>query len=480
MTKKNMIAYRDLREWLDQVGPIGELKSIKGAHLDLEIGALTRLFLEKKDAPALLFEEIKDCSSGYRLLVNPLNSQKRLAITLGMSLDLKPLELVRAWKERINEIRPIPPKMVDRGPVMENVLTGNQIDIQKFPAPKWNEGDGGRYLGTGNVVITRDPEQGWVNLGTYRIMVHDGQTLAFYISPGKHGRIHREKCFARGEPCKVAVSFGHDPLYYLAGSLEVPHGVSEYDYIGGVRREPVEVIEGPVTGLPIPAQAELVIEGESPPDERRMEGPFGEFLGYYGRKPADEPIIRVKAVYHRNDPIIMAHPPTRIFSDNLYARFFLRPALIWNDLERAGVPDVKGVWYLAPGGENAIVVVAIRQRYHGHAKEAGYVATMCHSGSYLGRYTIVVDDDIDITNTDDVLWALGTRSDPKQSIEVIQRCWSTPLDPMVAPGAEPFNSRAVIDACKPFERRETFPEELKLSPELREKTKKTWAHILGE
>ena len=139
--------------------------------------------------------------------------------------------------------------------------------------------------------IRDSPDSGWVNLGTYRVMIHDENTLAFYISPGKHGRIMREKYYAKGEPCKVAISFGHDPLIFLAGGMEVPNGVCEYDWVGGLQKAPVPVIIGGYTGLPIPAAAEIVIEGESVPGEERNEGPFGEWTGYYASSMRAEPTI---------------------------------------------------------------------------------------------------------------------------------------------------------------------------------------------
>ena len=132
--------------------------------------------------------------------------------------------------------------MVRDGPVLENIQRGKDVNILSFPTPRWFELDGGRYIGTGSVNITHDPEEGWTNLGTARVMIHDENTVGFYIAPGRHGRIHRDKAFARGEPFKVAISVGHDPLIFLAGALEVPYGVCEYDFIGGIQGEPVDVI----------------------------------------------------------------------------------------------------------------------------------------------------------------------------------------------------------------------------------------------
>src|SRR5258708_32060302 len=222
-----------------------------------------------------------------------------------MPTDYTRLEFVRNIKDRITNVKYIKPEVVKDGPVMENVFRGKDINMWKFPTPKWHELDGGRHIGTGSVDITRDPDEGWANLGTYRVMIHDEDTLGFYISPGKHGRIMREKHFAKGEVCKVAVSFGQDPLIFLAGGVEVPRGLSEYDWIGGLQGSPVQVIEGEYTGLPFPASSEIVIEGDAMPGEERDEGPFGEWTGDTPERRGPDPLPRVKRRNRLNTP---THP----------------------------------------------------------------------------------------------------------------------------------------------------------------------------
>ena len=223
---------------------LGELKQIEGADWDVEIGAITEIGHHLgEQSRALVFDHIKGYPAGYRVLSNTLNTVKRMAMTLHMDTNYSRNGFVKDIKRHITDVKYVKPEVVKDGPVMENVFEGKDINMWKFPTPKWHELDGGRYIGTGSVDITRDPDDGWVNLGTYRVMVHDENTLGFYISPGKQGRIMREKYWAKGETCKVAVSFGQDPLLYLAGGMEVPHGVSEYDWVGGLSHHPVQVIQ---------------------------------------------------------------------------------------------------------------------------------------------------------------------------------------------------------------------------------------------
>jgi 4-hydroxy-3-polyprenylbenzoate decarboxylase len=471
---------RDLRQWMDQVGKLGELTTIDGADWDTEIGAVTELGHHMGErSSALLFDNIKGYPAGYRVLSNTLNSLKRLALTLHMDTNYSKSEFVKDVKRHIGGVKYMAPEIVKDGPVTQNVYEGKDIDLFKFPTPKWHELDGGRYIGTGSVDITRDPDSGWVNLGTYRVMIHDENTLGFYISPGKHGRIMREKYFAKGEPCKVAVSFGHDPLIFLAGGMEVPNGVCEYDWVGGLQKAPVPVVIGDYTGLPIPASAEIVIEGESLPGEMRNEGPFGEWTGYYASSMRAEPTIRVKRVYHRDNPIILGAPPTRPPCEFNYMRSYLRSAMIWQELEAAGVPDVRGVWCHESGGSRLLVFVSIKQRYPGHARQAGMVAGFCHSAAYLGRYVVVVDEDIDVTNTNDVLWAIATRSNPDQDIEIVRRCWSGALDPIVPTDHKGHSSRAIIDAYRPYEWIGDFPPVAESSDAVRRAAQVKWGKILA-
>ncbi len=472
------MSFSDLRGWMQEAEKIGQLEVARGAHWNLEIGAITELARRQKNRPAILFDEIPDYPPGYRILVNALGSNDRMALTWGLPVGLSTMELKARLAEKYQGLTLIKPIFVSNGPIMENVLTGDQVDLFQFPTPQWHEHDGGRYIGTGSVDITTDPEEGWVNLGTYRVMIHDKNHVGFYISPGKHGRIQRGKYLSRNQPMPVAISCGHDPVIFLVGSGEFPYGASEYDYAGAIKGQPIEVIKGPVTGLPIPATAELVLEGFMVPGETKMEGPFGEWTGYYGSDTRPEPIVEVKAIYHRNNPIILAAPPSKPPNEHAFFRALFKSIQIEDELAKAGIPDVTGVWCHEPGGARFFVVVAIKQRYPGHAKQAAMVAASCHAGAYLGRYVIVMDDDVDISDLNEVIWAMCTRVDPVKDIEIITDCWSGPLDPIIPIEDKGFNSRAIINACRPIKWMDSFPKVVGASPELVEKTVARWKKLI--
>jgi 4-hydroxy-3-polyprenylbenzoate decarboxylase len=257
----------------------------------------------------------------------------------------------------------------------------------------------------------------------------------------------------------------HPALFMIAG-LEIPYGKNEYDVAGGLLGEAVEVIPGPVTGLPIPANAEIAFEGYVSLDDLIDEGPLGEWTGYYAGGLKKEPAIRVESFMHRDNPILLGAIPGIPPDDDSFYRCTYRSGAVWNQLEAAGVPEVKGVWSHETGGSRLWLNVSIKQMYPGHSKQAGLIASQCHAGAYANRFVVVVDDDIDPADMNKVMWAMCTRFDPREGLEVLRGCWSTVLDPMAYSESDPRNARVVIDACKPFVRRDSFPIVVRNSKEL--------------
>jgi 4-hydroxy-3-polyprenylbenzoate decarboxylase len=459
---KHEFAYTDLRDWIEEADRLGEIKRLTGINWQREIGMVGAMLQRADPSPCAIFDEIPGIKPGFRVVVNFFGG-KRANVTLGFPAGLSKTELsdafLKVYKNPAN--KPIKHVIVDDGPVFENIITGDAVDITKFPAPQWHADDGGRYIGTGCYSVTRDPDDGWLNQGTYRVMVHDEKSVGIYISPGKHGRMHRDKYAARGEKMPMAIVLGGNPMQFLLTGNEVPFGVSEYDVLGGLYKAPLECVRGKVTGLPFPKNAEIVLEGWIDPNESREEGPLGEWTGYYASGARPEPVMRVEAIYHRDDPIILGS--VHELGPSEYARYraITRSALLKEALQAAGLPDITGVWAHEVGGARMFVAVAIKQRYAGHARQVGHVACQCQVGAYAGKYVVVVDDDIDVSDLDELMWAMLTRSDPATSIDIVNNAWSTPLDPRIPPEKRErgdfTNSRAIIDACRPFHWRDKFP-----------------------
>lgn len=467
----------DLRQYLAKVEAIGELKKIEGADWNLEIGCISYQNLRGDKSAALLYDKIAGYPAGWRVLSAPVATRRRLEITLNLgdtASDLGMIDVLRSklpeWNRKLGEYKP---EVVSSGPVMENVYDRESLNLWKFPTPKWNELDGGRYIGTGDAFVTRDPDSGEINAGTYRVMVHDEKTLGFHISPGKHGRIHYEKYHTKGQAAPAAISVGHHPIVFCISCSPVAPG-TEYSLMGAIRGAPMRVFKEEVTGLPVPADSEIVFAGFIPPDKARQEGPFGEWTGYYASKDRPAPIIEVQRVYHRTNPAILGVVNSKPPGETAYWRCSVMSAELFNELVQMGVPDIKGVSISVEGGP-LLITISLKQRYAGQARQAALLASQGRVGGYMGRYVVVVDEDIDPTNMTEVLWAICTRSDPEKDIDIIRRAWSSPLDPVIRkPTTAFFNSRGIIDACKPFEWINEFPQEIKISPELVAKVKKFW------
>jgi UbiD family decarboxylase len=280
-----------------------------------------------------------------------------------------------------------------------------------------------------------------------------------------------------GKPCPVVISCGHDPLLFLSSGNEVSYGTAEFAHAGGHRGIPFETIKSELHGLPMPAAAEIVLEGEILLDEQRLEGPFGEWTGYYASSTRPDNVFRVKRVYYRTNPILTMACPMRPPSDYSLSKCVIKSAMIWDQVEKAGLPGVEGVWCHEAGGGRLFNVISIRQSYAGHARQAGMLAANVHAGNYLGRFVVVVDHDIDPSNIFDLMWALSTRCDPIEDIDFIRHAWGGQLDPRMPKGVKE-NSRAVIMAVRPYDWIKDFPPVAESSPELRAATLEKWGHVL--
>ncbi|MFM1815143.1 MAG: UbiD-like subunit of potential (de) carboxylase [Pseudomonadota bacterium] len=474
-------ALGDLRRCLELAKELDNIRIIEGADWDLEIGALYELSLEKEDPPILVFDKIKGYPAGFRVAVNVRSSQVFVTGT--------GLEAVQNYrKHRRKKSEPIPPKTVASGPILENVLEGKAVDTSIFPTPKWHQDDGGRYIGTECMVITKDPDSGWVNAGTYRVQVHDDRTLVPFIEPGKHGDVIRKKYWAKGEACPMVITAGQAPALGAAAASTAAPGICEFAIAGARIGRAIEVIEGKHTGVPFPADAEIAFEGFMPPPQEQTaaEGPFGEWPGYYASNTRPEPVFNVKAIYHRDDPIIVGAPPMRPVLPGFWygtgGSAHFRSAALWDELEAAGVAGIKGVYTVPGGGPRFIRVISIEQLHAGHAKMVGMVAAGCGSSAYLGRVIVIVDDDIDITKPAEVMWAIATRWDPKTQTDIIDGCWTGYIDPMLQPSrrdsGDLTNSRIIIYAVRPWHWKEEYPKVNMVAKSYAEDVRKKWAKAL--
>jgi UbiD family decarboxylase len=473
-----MTMYKDLREFIALVDKLGALRRIAGADPRFEIGGITEVAAGLPESPALLFDDIKGHRRGFRIFTNATTNVQRAALALGLDPTLRPLDALKAWMEKRNLLQPLPPVAVNKAAFLENSTVAADVDVTRFPAPTWHRHDGGPFIGSGSLVIMRDPDDGWVNASIYRVQVHGPNKVTVQFDHGgRHGAIIAKKYWDRGQTCSIAVVHGEDPALFIAGFEYLPDGRSEYEFAGAIKGAPIEVYAGTQCGLPLPADAEIVFEGVLLPTSETTlpEGPFGEFTGYYAAAARPGPVMEVTAIHHRNDPILLGSPPLK--PPRFHFGLPFRAATIWSNLEAAGVTDVVGVWQHV---SQLMTVVALRQRYDGHAKRAALVAA---AHSYMARIVVVVDDDIDPSNLAEVMWAITTRCEPAEGIDILRNAWSSALDPRIAPADKErgitAHSKAIIDACRPFAWIDKFPQTSALSAEEARAIEAKWGKVLG-
>ncbi|MCE7010881.1 UbiD family decarboxylase [Kibdelosporangium philippinense] len=473
-----------LRSWLAKVESFGELRHVKGADWDVELGAIAELSYRQPHSKALLFDDITGYGSGNRVLTGSTGSPRRLGHTLRLGDDLDDVSLVAALRGKPSRwaaaAADYPAETVTDSPLLENVIDGPDVNLLSMPVPRWHAGDGGRYIGTGCFVITRDPEDETINGGCYRMEVQDeGRSATINAVPGKHGAQHIQRWFERHGKAPVVVSFGHDPILLITGGTEVPARISELDYAGAIIGQRVPVLIGSETGLPIPAGSEVAIEGWLRPDHLRDEGPFGEWTGYYSGKRRPAPALEIVRMYHRDDPIQLGAPPGKPPHDYSYMRTVMKSAMIEDALVGAGVAGIRGAWAHESGGGRLFIAVSIENRYAGQAKQVGHLTAQLPAAAYMNRFVVVVDADVDPADLGEVVWAMSTRCDPAKDIDIIPGTWGSKLDPMLLDGAPPYNSRAVIDATRPFERKADFPAVSSGDPEYLQSVLHRWAEVFA-
>jgi 4-hydroxy-3-polyprenylbenzoate decarboxylase/2,5-furandicarboxylate decarboxylase 1 len=433
--------YRDLREFLARLKAKGQLRRVtRPVRTEFEIAAGIRRMSDTK-GPALLFENVV----GHDMPVAGSLFSDRVKALLALEVD-SPKEGNEKFLRGLHD--PIKPRLVESGPCQEVVHTGDDVDLFRLPLPVYSERDGGAYV-TVALEISKDPIDGGRNASVYRMMRLDRNHLAVMSHVFQGLGTHIARAEELGRPLDVAVVNGVDPVLLYASQAKVPPGFDELEIAGGIRGEPVEVVKGVTVDLEVPATAEIVIEGRVLPGQRAPEGPFGEFTGYYGPQEMN-PVMEVTAITHRRDPIYLAGMTGVPTTDNHVLKAFAYESVLLENL-RSVFPEVVDVAFPDWAGTQYAAVVALRQRYKGQARHL--ILTALGDAARL-KWVIVVDDDVDVHDTEQVLWAAITRSQPAEDLIVVPGVAGGPLDPS-APEKEVVSLMG-LDATRPFGR--DFPE----------------------
>ncbi len=466
---------KDMRDFIQEAEKEGQLKRIK-AEVDwnLELSHIAKLN-EEKCGPALLFENVK----GYKtpVITSVCTTTERLSLIMGAPIKSSLVDLMQFWVEKSKKL--IPPKYIDKSkaPCKQNIMKGSDIDLYKFPAPHFYPKDGGRYFGTAHFFITKDTDTDWINLGTYRAQLLAKDKLGTQFIKGKHADIMLKKYAALNKKMPVAAIIGCDPLLFLTGAARITASVSEYDFAGSVRGEPIEVVKGETVDLPIPATAEIVVEGEVDPKAVMPEGPFGEYTGYYsGVGTDDRNFVDVKCVTYRDNPIFWGTTVGKAVTDTHMTMALSYGATLWQQLTIGlKIPGIKAVYCPPEGAGRFFAIISVKTMYPGHADQVLTGAVSTEMGAYGLKTVIVVDEDIDPWDIPRVLYALSFRFQPNRS-QVIHRGRSTPLDPSLPINARDITGRLLLDATIPYEWKEK-PIPIELDPQMVKKVQERWKEL---
>ena len=378
-------------------------------------GVLHRL---EKDGrrPLVIFENVR--GSKIPLVANMHAGFERLRLAVGMTGGgVREFVAECAARQRA----PVAPRIVDTGPVHETIAVGADVDVGELPICTYHELDAGKYI-TAGLSVMRDPDTDIANVGIYRHMVHGRNLLGIQLSETADGNVIWKKYERLGKPCPIAVVIGHHPAVFIGSLAFSGLDSDEFHIAGGMLQRPLHLVKCKTVPLEVPADAEIVLECETRPGERRPEAPFGEYPGTYGPQ-RDNPVLEIKAITRRNAPLyqnaFVGH------ADNLLLSGLMRTAFI-EDAVRIACPTVKGVAVPPSGRYRFVCYIAIETMTDGEAKQAAMAAFV--ADPFL-KFAVVVDHDVDIASDTDVMHAIATRVRGDRDIFMVPYAKGSPLDP---------------------------------------------------
>lgn len=418
------MAFKDLRQFIKALDKTGDVVQIKQeVDWDLEVGAIGRRAYELQ-GPAVLYENVKDYKD-FSILGGSLGTFRRVAIALGLDPETPVKELYAEYERRINQ--PIKPVIVKDGLCKQNKLIGDDVDLYSLPTPYIHDGDGGRYIGTWAFEVTHSLNTGWTNWGMYRFMIHNKKHIVGWPRYTSHlGMMLHGEYIPQKKKMPIALVLGGDPVYQMVATAPLAINADEAEYAGGLRQAPVELVKCETSDLMVPANADIVIEGEAYPDRTAQEGPFAEYPGYRMEGAKNGVLWQVKAITYRNSPIFttisLGVPP----DDSSIAASLTAALAIKRRLLRHEVPITEV--YVPPYGVTHIVVVGVKSGGNAVAKQIKDVLTARRADV---NKIIVVDDDVDPFDFDQVIHAFATKCHPIRGIfcENVEAPKGNPLTP---------------------------------------------------
>jgi len=442
---------KDLRSFLAELqgkAPEEIARVTKPISPRYEMSALLTHLERRKCCPLLYFENV----AGYdaSVVINAQASRKLMAL----ALECEPEDLARTFSER--QTKPIPPLEVTDAPVHEVIKLSDQVELNEVPMLTHYDVNAAPYI-TAGIVVAVDPDTGVRNTSYNRLMMAGKRELRIFMAIGRHLWTLHNKLEQRNQPLPIAVVIGVHPLFSLGAQAFTPASDDEYAVIGGLMNEPLRLVKGKTVPVLVPADAEMVIEGKILPHIRGLEGPFGEFTGH-AVDSDDRQVIEVSAITHRKDYIFQdIHAG---YTEHKLMGAVPREAALLRAV-RQTVPTVKNVCMPVSGNCRFHAYVSISKGAPGQAKNAICAAL---AADMLLKHVIIVDDDIDVFDEEQVLWAVSNRFQADRDLLVIPNAQGSELDPSAGPGG--VNAKMGLDATKPLT---GFPPELRVPDEFMKK-----------
>src|SRR5438270_16562 len=451
------MADQDLRSFVaayERAHPGEVIRVGEPVSIEEDVMALVLEYERRRRSPILMFERI----AGYDMPIvcNVVASRRALAFALGVDERGLAAEYARRIKDHVK------PVVVPDPPFRHRTLTGPAMDLASLPIPTYFPGDAGRYL-TAGMLVARDPDTGVETEGYHRFQLKGPKRMGVSLHSRRRMFEYQRRAEARGQALPCAVVLGLHPLVSMGSLAYPPPDVGKFEVVGGLFGEPLEVAPCTRIDLTVPAAAEIVIEGEILAGVREPEGPFGEFTGYFSRR-STEHVFQAKAISMRAKPWFQSIGSGRA-GDHITTLALVREAEIWNALQRV-IPNVTGVHVPLSGTSSFSAYVSIKQ---GRPGEAKHVIPIVLGVDHYLKLVIVVDDDIDVFDEADVMWAVATRMQADRDLVTIAGRLGAMLDP--SPDERGVTAQHGIDATRPFGRE--FPEKLVMPPE-----RMAWARAL--
>jgi UbiD family decarboxylase len=427
--------YKDFREYLAALDAAGLLRRVRTPICkDTELMPLVRLQfrgLPAEQRTAFLFEDVRDVK-GRRfpgpVAVGVLGANRAV---YAKALGCDSADITKRWAEVHKGY--VEPRLVDDGPVMEEVHVGEDVlehdGILEFPHPISTPGfDPAPYF-TSPFWVTRDPESGIRNVGTYRVMVKAAGKAGMMAHQSQHIGLHLQTARRRGRMLEAAIILGCTPAVGLCSVAKIPYGVDEYAVAGSIAGEPIELVKCRTVDLEVPAGAEIVVEGYVDPTYREQEAPFGEYTGYMGTRVAN-PVFRVTGIMHRKKPVYQAFLSQFPPSESSLIRKLAYDAVYLKHLRSANIPGILDVQLHEATGSYGLMVIQLKKVHPSQPWQALYAAVALDPT--IGKMIVAVDDDIDPNDADAVNWAMAYRMRPHLDTHVVTGKASI-LDPSSAP-----------------------------------------------